>query len=223
MKLDIGLNIQLEKQPEREGEEVVLYKSRVVDIQSKDAVLIDYPINLTTGKTAFLLEGTELSAIFVDDKQHTYAFRTKVQARVRGQIPMIQISYPGDEHLKKIQRREYVRVETSVDISLEKESGEKFHLVTNDISAGGVSINMKNHYDEIEEGEIVNLAFVLAFNGEPIEYGICDAKVVRKWEDEGRKIASFVFVDIEDKLRQQIVKFCFERQLIQRNERLGII
>lgn len=49
MKLDIGLNIQLEKQPEREGEEVVLYKSRVVDIQSKDAVLIDYPINLTTG------------------------------------------------------------------------------------------------------------------------------------------------------------------------------
>ncbi len=222
MLLGVGLNIQLEKQPNGE-EETVLYKSRVVDIQSEEAVLIDYPINLTTGKTVFLLEDTELSVVFVDEKQNAYAFRSKIEARVRDQIPMIQISYPGDESLKKIQRREYVRVETSVDISLEKEDGKNFNLVTHDISAGGVSIYMKEYSDEIEVGELVDLAFVLVSHNEPIQYGISDAKVVRKWEDEGRKIASFVFVDIEDKLRQQIVKFCFERQLIQRNERLGII
>jgi len=222
MLLGVGLNIQLEKQPNGE-EEAVLYKSRVVDIQSEEAVLIDYPINLTTGKTVFLLEDTELSVVFVDEKQNAYAFRSKIEARVRDQIPMIQISYPGDESLKKIQRREYVRVETSVDISLEKEDGKNFNLVTHDISAGGVSIYMKEYSDEIEVGELVDLAFVLVSHNEPIQYGISDAKVVRKWEDEGRKIASFVFVDIEDKLRQQIVKFCFERQLIQRNERLGII
>lgn len=219
MRLSIGTNLQIEEDYTEEKE---TFRSRVVDYGSDAEIHIDYPINNLTNRTSFFLDGTELYVTFVDEQKISYAFRSKVIGRVKGQVPMMKISYPGDDQLIKIQRREFVRVETSVDVTLETEDGEKEQLITSDISAGGVALNIRD-IDYLNVNDTVQLTLVLPFAKAGIEYGTVEAKIVRIWEDNGRNLASFQFIDIDERLRQHIVRFCFERQLEQRNERLGIL
>ena len=219
MRLSIGTNLQIEEDYTEEKE---TFRSRVVDYGSETEIHIDYPINNVTNRTSFFLDGTELYVTFVDEQKISYAFRSKVMGRVKGQVPMMKITYPGDDQLIKIQRREFVRVETSVDVTLETEKGEKAQLITSDISAGGVALNIRN-LDYLQVNDIVQLTLVLPFIKAGIEYGTVKAEIVRIWEDNGRNLASFRFVDIDERLRQHIVRFCFECQLEQRNERLGIL
>lgn len=49
-----------------------------------------------------------------------------------------------------------------------------------------------------------------------------DAKVIRIFERDNIKIASLQFVDIVDVDQQQIVRFCFERQILLRKKELNI-
>ena len=137
-------------------------------------------------------------------------------------MPVLKIIYEGDDQLEKIQRREYVRVDVSLDASLETESGERYNLVTTDLSAGGVAINIKD-IDSFEEGDFVDLLIVVPQEDEPPFYLSVDAKVVRIWEAEQRRLASFQFVELDDEVRQQVVRYCFDRQLKERQERRGIL
>ena len=66
---------------------------------------------------------------------------------------MMKLHYPGDEYVMKIQRRQYVRVETAVDIAIHPYNGEfvPFTAVTDDISAGGALVH-KTKNDSLKEG-----------------------------------------------------------------------
>lgn len=219
MKLKIGTSLQLE---ELMASEPTFYKSRVIDYENEYLIHIDYPVHLQTNRTGFLLNGTELAVIFVDDYKTTYRFLTKVVGRSIENVPVLKIIYEGDDQLEKIQRREYVRVDVSLDASLATESGERYNLVTTDLSAGGVAINIKD-IDSFEEGDFVDLLIVVPQEDDPPFYLSVDAKVVRVWEAEQRRLASFQFVELDDEVRQQVVRYCFDRQLKERQERRGIL
>lgn len=207
MILKVGTVIFLEKEESDDGE----YKSKVVDI--KDGfVMIDYPTHVETGKTTFLTNDTALFASFTDDLKMSYGFRTKVQGRLIEGIPMLKLAYEGDDDLIKNQRREYVRVDVNVDVAVESE-GKILRLVTADLSAGGLAINLPNS-NILQEKSVVDLLIVLPFAKREIEYVRAEAKVIRVWEADRRNIASLEFLNITPSNRQQIVQFCFERQLL---------
>ncbi|EGQ27584.1 type IV pilus assembly protein PilZ [Sporosarcina newyorkensis 2681] len=213
MKLTIGTILTIEKDYKEESEK---FKSRVVDIEEDHAhFMMDYPISMETGKTAFFIDGTQLLITFVDNLKMSYAFRTEIHSRMNRTIPMLKLKYPGDKELIKIQRREFVRVETSLDVALQADS-ESLQLVSSDLSAGGLAVNMKNHeYFPPQTG--LDLMIVLHFSKNEIKYISCRAKIVRNWEQDNRRLSSLKFEEIDEKDRQQIIRYCFERQLELRN------
>lgn len=211
MLLIVGTIIVIEKDFTEDGEK---YKSRVID-SDENTIMIDYPTHIETGKTAYFMDGTQLFISFTDKLKISYAFKTEVTGRENKNIPMLKLTYPGDEQLIKIQRREYVRVETSIDVAVVKDDN-KVQLVGEDISAGGIALNLRSN-TLYEENDSVSLYIVLPFiNREPV-YIQTEGEIVRIWENNGKTIASIKFVGISSENRQHIVRFCFERQLQTRN------
>ncbi|WP_342512229.1 flagellar brake domain-containing protein [Sporosarcina sp. FSL K6-1522] len=211
MLLSIGTVLVIDKDFTEGGEK---YKSKVVDI-GENFVMIDYPTQINSGKSAFFLDGTQLIVTFIDHLKMSYAFRTEVNGRLNQGIPMLKLTYPGDDQLIKIQRREFVRVETAIDIAVEKD-GVFTQLVAEDISAGGVALNVPDKVSFGPEDQVA-LTIVLPFMNKEIKYIKVSGRVIRIWEKEGRKIASLQFENIEPVNAQYIVRFCFERQLKMRN------
>ena len=212
LRLQIGMTVLINKEFTDKGEK---YRSKIIDL-GNDYVMIDYPTEVDTGKTAFFMDGTQLFVSFTDKLKISYAFKTEVRGRLLQGVPMLKISYEGDDQLIKVQRREFVRIETAIDVAVEK-GHEKVQLVAEDISAGGIALNITKA-PFLEKEEVVSLLIVLPFANHEIKYVKAKGEVIRTWDDRGRTIASIQFGEIDAYDRQQIVRFCFERQLKQRNE-----
>ena len=215
MDIKIGTLLQLETV---NSDRIEKFRCKVVE-QKEDIIYIDYPINVATKKTAFLLDGTELRATFQTEDKQSYAFKTHVKGRKSGNIPMIMLSWPAKSEFVKIQRREYVRVETPVDIALQF-GNKNYQFIAEDISAGGVAILLDGPVT-FKDGDEVVLTIALPFSNREIHYVVTNANIVRIFERDGLKIASIRLTDTDDVDQQLIVRFCFERQLLNRKKELN--
>ena len=191
------------------GPDAAQLKCRVAEVED-GYLLIDYPIDSETGRTVFLVGGTQLDASFQVNDEAVYSFRTEVMGRVKRNIPMIRITFPGTEGLEKVQRRQYVRVEAALDAAIEL-NGKRSQHITADISAGGCALKLKSQF-QLAGGETVQLVLVLPFEGGKRIYLQLQAEVLRIWEGKSDWIASLKFEDLNDRDRQHIVRYCFEIQ-----------
>ncbi|WP_431029676.1 flagellar brake protein [Lysinibacillus sp. LZ02] len=217
MELKIGTMLILEP---TYTERVEKFRCKV--LEQKDGVIyIDYPVNTITKKTAFLIDGAQFRVTFNNEVKQSFAFNTEVLGRKAGNIPMIMLAYPQDEDVIKIQRREYVRVDTPVDIAVEYD-GVFTQFIAADISAGGVLLNLREAVN-FNDGDTVRLTIVLPYTSGEIRYVQTDALVVRIFERDERTFASMQFTDTDDLDKQYVVRFCFERQLQIRKKELNEI
>jgi len=215
MELKIGTMLILEP---TYTERVEKFRCKVVE--QKDGVLyIDYPINTITKKTAFLIDGAQFRVTFNDESKQSFAFNTEVLGRKKGNIPMIMLSCPPEDEFIKIQRREFVRVETPVDVAVEYDNCFT-QLVADDISAGGILLTLRGPVN-FKEGDTVRLTIVLPYTNNDIHYVQTDALVVTIFERHNHTFASLQFTDTDDIDKQYIVRFCFERQLQIRKKELN--
>ena len=215
MELKIGTMLILEP---TYTERVEKFRCKVVE-QKDGVIYIDYPINTITKKTAFLIDGAQFRVTFNDESKQSFAFNTEVLGRKKGNIPMIMLSCPPDEEFIKIQRREFVRVETPVDVAVEYDN--RFtQLVADDISAGGVLLALQGSIN-FKIGDEVRLTIVLPYTNKEIHYVQTKALVVTTFERNNRTLASVQFTDTDDIDKQYIVRFCFERQLQIRKKELN--
>ncbi|MEQ6356764.1 PilZ domain-containing protein [Lysinibacillus sp. M3] len=215
--MEIKIGTQLELEPTY-TESVEKFRCKVVE-QTENIIYIDYPINVATNKTAFLIDGSEFRATFHTDDKLSFAFSTEVVGRRAGNIPMIMLHCPKEDDFIKIQRREYVRVETPVDIAIQFQDA-KYQLVTTDISAGGLAVLLKGVIN-FQAGDDVQLTIVLPYANGDVKYVITDATVVRIFEKDAQKIATIQLTDTDDVDQQHIVRFCFERQLVNRRKEIN--
>ncbi|WP_077618623.1 flagellar brake protein [Bacillus sinesaloumensis] len=215
--LKIGDMINLEPTINSNDEK---YRCRVVE-RIDNKIYIDYPVNDKTGKTVFLLNGAQLKAFVSGDSTSAYFFDTVVLGRVKQNIPMIVLSFPGEDRMYKIQRRQYVRVETPVDVAIHSLNGEflPFVSITHDISAGGASIILP-FSKQLIPGTEINTHFVLPALSEDYQYVTFRCEVIRivKGKNGEKNKASIKFIDITEKERRQLIKFCFERQLLMKKK-----
>ncbi|ALC85870.1 hypothetical protein AM499_08555 [Bacillus sp. FJAT-22090] len=215
MEIKLGTNLILEPTFTDKAEK---YRCKVVDLDEQ-FIYVDYPIDTNTNRTAFFIDGAQLRASYVEESKSAFAFQTEVLGKRNGQIPMIKLLYPGDSEIIKIQRRDFVRVTTALDISIQFED-EKYQFVTDDLSAGGTAVIL-NREVRFKEGDEISLLIPLAFNNGDIKYVTTTAAVVRIWERGQQHIASLQFTDTDDLDKQQIVRFCFERQLSLRKREMS--
>ncbi|MCA0970328.1 flagellar brake domain-containing protein [Halobacillus litoralis] len=216
LKIGTQINLDIDKGDDHKEEK---YRCKLVDLQG-DYLFIDYPVHTLTGKTGFFLDGAQFQASFVGEDQSVYWFETEIVTRKKLNIPVIVLKFPGLDKLDRIQRRRYVRVETSVDVSVG--GAEHFHpTVTTDISGGGVAL-IQPKQQELKEKDPVRMTLVLGMNSGDYHYIEAEGTVVRTFMPKGSKQAraSIEFDDILDKHRQKIIQFCFEQQMHMRKRHL---
>lgn len=214
MELKIGTNIILESISSDVKDRL---RAKIVE-QKNNIFYIDYPTNIQTNKTSFLLEGGQYRVSFVDEAKNAYAFKTEVLGRIKSNIPMIMLALPANDQFIRIQRREYVRVATPVDIAVEYNQ-QNYQYVAEDISAGGLAINIPKIVP-FKENDELQLIIVLPFSNsnEGVKYVHTSARVIRIIEKDQRMLATLQFTNTDDVDRQYIVRFCFERQLQNRKK-----
>lgn len=110
-------------------------------------------------------------------------------------------------------------METPVDVAVQFKD-HKYQLVSADISAGGLAIILKGTVAFKDDDE-VKLTIALPFTNGEVKYVITEATVVRIFEKEGKRIATIQLTDTDDVDQQHIVRFCFERQLVNRRKELN--
>ncbi len=217
--LTIGMTIILEKS---QLDQTETYRCKLMDIRN-GTLYIDYPVNLYTNRIDYLINGTIFKVTFVGDDQNTYLFTTEIKGRVRENIPLLLLDYPGDEHLEKIQRREYVRVSLSKKVNVQPIGDEfaPFTALTTDISAGGAAIIVPENL-KIDVQTLLMLQFTFEMRNRDVHELQIQVQVKRIVELlNNRKKVSVEFIDITEVERQILLRYCFERQLEERNRVVG--
>ncbi|WP_227936169.1 flagellar brake protein [Alkalihalobacillus deserti] len=218
--ITIGTTIFLELEEIKEFEKKkTRFRCRLVD-RTDSIYVIDYPIKEETNKPSFFFDGTEFRASFVVDDA-VYAFDTEIIGRRKGNIPVLLLKDPGKDKYMRIQRRNYVRVETSVDAAIYPiEKGfAPFRSITLDLSGGGCAILIPQDQSLPEAGEL-NVWLILHMQSGDIMYVKAYCKIVRVFQPrpDARLRASLQFLDVDERDQQKIIRFCFERQLALRRK-----
>lgn len=209
--LKLGKTLVLEQKYSAEKD---TYKCMIVEME-QETFYIDYPVDTKTGKVAFLVDGTQLKATYTDDEKGTYIFDTEVLHKVKGNIPMIQLWLPSEESFIKIQRRQFVRIETSVDLAIHSVEGEfaPFRAVTDDLSAGGAAIHLTKDM-KLNDATVIHIWLALPLNSGEISYLQLRSNVVRIVELENKsKILSVQFISPTKYDTQIIMRYIFEKQV----------
>lgn len=217
--ITIGMSLVLEMV---EQEKVEKYRCKLIE-QSGSYLFVDYPINEISGKTGFFMTGTEFIASFAGLDGSVYQFVTELKNKEKINIPALVLSYPGEKGLKRIQRRDHVRIDSTNDIAIHASALEfpPFTTVTSDISGGGLTFLLPEHIS-ISPGTKIEAWLVLYLESSGVyEHLQIDAIVVRTTkEKEGRRnMVSVQYEKIDDRARQTIIRYCFERQLKERRQK----
>lgn len=191
-----------------------MYKSSVQDITESE-ILITIPVNDSIYLT--LNEGVEVEQFFYDKKGNFFTYKTKVIGRyTEKEIPFYRLSKPYD--VKKIQRRDYFRVniiqtinyikEIDLQKDIRREENYEDALLL-DLSGGGMRIKVKEKLS-FNDSIISNLNY----EDEKI---VVKGRVVRieKTEDK-RYIYGIDFRDIDNSTREKIIKIVFKIMRKQR-------
>lgn len=218
--IKIGTSLTLEILEEDRMEK---YRCKVIE-QSGSFLYVDYPINETTGRTGFFVEDTEFLAHFIGYDNSVYQFATILKSKKKLNIPSLVLDYPGDKDLKRIQRREYVRIDSANDIAIHDPKGEylPFTSVTYNISGGGLTFYLPKMMT-VSPGYQLEVWLVLILESGNYEYIRANAEVIRMTEGKNGKKStlSLKYTRIEDRDRQTIIRYCFNRQLRERRQKLS--
>ncbi|WP_138416922.1 flagellar brake protein [Aquibacillus sediminis] len=210
--IKVGTTLNLESI--NNNEDVERYHCKVVETE-QDVIFVDYPINDQTGRTSIFPKETVFSASFVGEDSSVYRFDTSIyEKRTINNIPVLMLAFPS-EKLERIQRREYVRIQASVDIAIHSvhHEFEPFTTVTQDISGGGASIFTPKHL-QLQPGTIVDVWLVIPNENGKNNYIHTVSEVIRVKDNENHSSGSLslAFSEINEKERQHIIRFCFEKQ-----------
>ncbi|WP_062356276.1 flagellar brake protein [Bacillus kwashiorkori] len=217
--LEIGDQVKIEALINNKYE---IYQSKVMDLQD-DLIFIEYPVHLETNRTAFLLDETSIKVSFIRNDD-AFEFPSKVVGRSKENIPLIKISRPTEQQMKRIQRRKFVRIHRGVDVAVHPLFNEftPFTTITDDISAGGASIIVSNKIP-IKKGQQLQAMFVLPMHSGQYHYNLFKCKIVRIMElNTTKNIVSLQFLDKTSQQEQQLIRFCFESQVAWKQKELGL-
>ncbi len=164
-----------------------------------------YPIMFAKGNTFY---GKVIS------NGSAYQFTSTLIEKSVYPLPVWHISLPSN--IKQIQQRSFVRIDTRLPVSLQViqqgELAEILHVITKDISGGGILLVVKNM---LYCGDHVKLEIEL-----PVQQPIrCNAQVVRVEKPQEDLMVYWVavrFTDIAESDRTKIIQYIFKKQLERR-------
>lgn len=204
-------------QVEQVEKESRTYKCRIIDTK-KGKVYIDYPIDEGAKHPDIFRVGTPLHIHFIENNS-LFSFPSEIIGKAKlNNIPTLILSFELN-NLKQIQRREFVRVETLLDVSVQSIENKftPIMTVTHDISGGGLAI-LVGKDDNVNQGDLLDIMLILPLDNK-LEYIHIIGKAVRiQGKKKEKDILSVKFDDIDLRDQQLIVQYCFTRQLEDRKK-----
>ncbi|MGM0508386.1 MAG: flagellar brake protein [Fusobacteriota bacterium] len=220
--IELGRNVEIEvlRDPKYKGN----YYSRIDDIEeSKDGKYLKIGLPIEKGTIIPLRIKSKIQIrMTLDDA--VYAFNAIILARGRKPYAYFKIKYPED--IKRIQRRNFVRIPINLLLNLrykidskskdknKKDEYEEFKGISVDLSGGGIYFWSNK---DVEETKEVEVSFDLPDNS---CYKNVKSNIVRKDKLDKNHKANFgygiKFLDIGKKDRDNIISYLFE---LQRNRR----
>jgi c-di-GMP-binding flagellar brake protein YcgR len=196
------------------------YRCKICEVKG-DKLYIDYPSNEATNRTEYFFDGTQFKASYVDKEKNVFTFRTELLGRKIEKIPVLIITLPKEEEIHKIQRREFVRVETLLDTAVKNSDDlyPPFNSVVLDLSAGGMLLSLPLKHT-VSKGDMLECLTVLPMqSGEKIYLDLtCKVLRILDGHAKDRQRAPLQFENIDQKARQHIIRFCFEQQLLMKKK-----
>ena len=208
-KFQVVINSKLEL---KWGEEI--YKTIVQGSNNKN-LLISVPV--VNGVYLTFRTGEEISLVYYDNKANIFSFSCKIINRItENGIPYYSTSLPYN--ITKVQRRNYVRVDTvqviKSIIKYNEESksivGDKFsNGLLLDLSGGGMRIKLKEklRYSDVIMANIGNGAEELSVKGRIVR--------VDRSEDK-RYVYGISFLELDNRTREKIIGMVFKIMRKQR-------
>ncbi|MFY0543031.1 flagellar brake protein [Brevibacillus sp. H7] len=193
------------------------YKSRIADLQGEVAA-IELPISEKTGRTDRFEQGTECDVWYIGDDGSRYDFRTEVVGRRNDNIPMLLIKLPKKENVSRSQRRNYLRIDTSVEIAVKTEDHVRnYHFLarTVDLSGGGLSFTCSDSY-RLKAKDRLRVWISLPSRSGSVAHANAVLEIIRcklPQEKGQHQLVSGKFVQINEGDQAKIVRACYERQL----------
>lgn len=200
-KLKINQKVEVEFKSAKYSD---IYLSKVADFVKSGIVitgLYEHGTPLSANK------GDEIIVYFTTDRA-AYEFESVVLQRIKKPIYFILIEEP--EELKRIQRRDYFRLELDsiVKIQQEKKNGsvKKREVKMLDISGGGIQIRTKEQYDLDDK---IKISFNRVLNLSDLVKG----EIVRKQKDNFDSYRYGIkFIDLNRADREKIIQWIFSLQ-----------
>ena len=218
----IGQTIHLDLTGDGEENQLYTYKSRVADLRDQIAV-IELPISEKTGRTSPLLAGTACHAWYIGVDGSRYEFPTTILGRYSENIPVLHMSLPAKEEVRRNQRRNYLRIQTSIEIAVKlDDSIRNYHFLarTADLSGGGLSFTCQETY-RLKEQDTLKIWLSLPNKAGQVQHAYAEGEIVRVKapKEKGKhQWVSVKFVQISESDRSKIVRACYERQLEMRKK-----
>ncbi|GAB6929942.1 hypothetical protein JCM10914A_39250 [Paenibacillus sp. JCM 10914] len=213
-KINDVLYIQLDTGDETEAK--IIYKSRISDMND-DSIFMEVPLQEGTGRLKKLYVGDELSAYFLTEGGVKNYFNSYVLSHHEDVIRLVRIKLPEPEHITKVQRRSFLRVQADLELSVTTKEGARFLARTDDVGGGGISFHLR-HDQTITEGEVLSCWILIPYKNGSVEHVPFEGEVVRiKQLPTSRSIVMLKFNQILDMERQKLIRYCFERQFDFRN------
>ncbi len=211
--LSIGDSVYIE---EILDDQVNIYKSRLVE-EFDHTIHLDIPFSEITGRNALFQRESIYKVYFLTKKSLLYSSNLTYKHPIKDPIPVLVFSKPANSELKTEQRRQFFRIATSTEITvlpLEDEFSP-FETLSQDISAGGVAINVPQSLN-FKPDQKIKLSITLKYENSMVEEVIVESTIVRTQESEtfGKHLLSLMFNGLSSQARQKIVKYTLEQQRI---------
>lgn len=177
----------------------VIYRCSIQGI-TENSVSINVPVN--NGELLMLNGGEVLDVQYCSETGNYYEFELEVIGRNNDDnIPMYNLSLP--RNLRRIQRRDYVRVEVLRNIKYRRKEEESWReAIMLDISGGGMRIKVPI---ELDIGDRLITKFESSGKLFEIEVEIKRNEKV----NAGEYIYGLEFIDINEKRRDNIIEDVF--------------
>ncbi|QGQ96906.1 glycosyl transferase [Paenibacillus psychroresistens] len=209
-KVNQILYMQVNSIDEEEAKEEL--KARIADVLDEH-VLIELPLRVKTGKVKRLYAGDELSAYYITEGGVKNYFITSVLGFREDVLKLVVLKKPELESITKVQRRNFLRVPAELEIAVKVSEIVQFMGYTDDVGGGGISFLCEKNIP-IQVKNEASCWLLVPFKNGKVEHANFKAELVRvKQTETEQQLVMLRFIDISDRERQKIIKYCFERQL----------
>lgn len=192
-----------------------IYFSRIEDMTEEESLTISAPF-----RRGFYLPPWQNRAVSarVTANNCAYLFKSTLIRYVTEPIPLWILAWPSE--ISKLQMRSFVRLDIVLDIKLEilddhlLEENRIVNTLTRDISAGGLrAVFSRNIPPETK----VKITLPLP-DGAVVEASGQIIRIIPPEVPGDRQTAAIEFTEINERVRGQIVKFIFRKQVERRRK-----